>query len=107
MILEYLSDLNVTKPEFVELNIGDIGEDHIGDLVLMEGNITYIERNGYLIIKVNDSTGQIEYRIFPSVADNLSINSDGLFTHIKCQGVVRKFNGNLEIVAREIEDVDL
>ena len=107
IILEYLSDLNVTKPQVHEVNIAEITLDHIGDLVLIEGNVTYFEKTGFIIININDSSFQVRYSISPSIVENINIDESILYTHIKCQGVVTSYDGVFELTARDVEDVNL
>ena len=105
--MEYSSDLNVTKPQVHEVNIAEIILDHIGDLVLIEGNVTYFEKTGFIIMNINDSSFQVRYSISPSIVENINMDENILYTHIKCQGVVTSYEGVFELTARDVGDVDL
>ena len=107
IILEYSSDLNVTKPQVHEVNIAEITLDHIGDLVLIEGNVTYFEKTGFIIMIINDSNSQVRYSISPSIVENINIDENVLYTHIKYQGVVTSYDGVFELTARDVDDVNL
>ncbi|MCS4541663.1 MAG: exodeoxyribonuclease VII large subunit [Euryarchaeota archaeon] len=104
----------IEKQTILITPISQITRSFLNNTVKIEGTIAQIIRSkkGHLFLKIKDSTGAIEVPLFSTVVNQLKGRGLDPATievndAIRVKGVVREYEGQLQVVPRSAKDVEL
>ena len=110
LVLIYFSSLNI-QPQ--ELKLSEINFEFVGRTVKTSGKIVYANSHpsGHLFLTISDGKKKLQVPLFSGFMEKLSerINKSELKEGrvITVTGIVSEYKGELQVIPRKVEDVEV